>query len=418
MLTRLRGGGSALPGLVVEKLSPSFLVKTALRLPEGTIIITGTNGKTTTSKMLRTILEASHKTVVANRAGSNLSRGIVSTLLEHSSWSGHLRGEIGLFEIDEAYVPIVARQLKPRAIVVLNLLRDQLDRYGELDRTANLVANGLAYTGNVVLNADDPLVAKLGQDAPNAKVVFFGAASHLRSSLPDDSSLFKRIKRGLASALHPQQPPAVLLKEVISRGGHQRVTYEVEGQIFKNNLPLDGIYNAYNAAAAVAVAGAVDIKPKEALEAMEKVEPAFGRTELVELGGKKLQILLVKNPSGFNQIINTFMVRSKGQRLLMAVNDKIADGRDVSWLWDVDFEPLARYKHHILTTGIRGLDLGVRLKYAEVVSEHEPKLNKALHAFIRSLGDDEIGYVVPTYTAMLELRKLLGKQVKLPEVWE
>lgn len=417
--SRLRGGGTALPGLVVEKISPNYLAKTSQKLKGGSIIVTGTNGKTTTSKMLRGILEASGKIVVANRAGSNMTRGIVSTLLENSKITGGLKGEVGLFEVDEAFVPEVARQLRPKVIAVLNLLRDQLDRYGELDRTAHLIGSGLEHAEHVVLNADDPLVADLAKYCPNAKVHYFGASPHLRKHLPDDANLFKASNRpGVHHAAVEESALDVLLRSSNTAEELQKIVMQLGQQKLEVKLPLDGIYNAYNAAAALSVAIVLGIDSNVAARALEHTKPAFGRTELVEVGGKRVQLLLVKNPSGFNQIIKTFLNNNKDARVMIAINDNFADGRDVSWLWDVDFEQLTSRGHHVLTTGTRGLDLSVRLKYADIKSSNQNDLTKALNQFLHSLPGEQIGYIVPTYTAMLQLRRLLGKRTTLSEVWE
>ncbi|MGH9857674.1 MAG: MurT ligase domain-containing protein, partial [Acidobacteriota bacterium] len=336
---------------MVEKLAPGYLRKTARKLRGGSIVITGTNGKTTTAKMLRAILEANGQRVVANRAGSNMTRGIVSTLLEHSKLSGRLKGDVGLFEVDEAFVPEVARQLQPRAIVVLNLQRDQLDRYVELDRTAHLIGSGLQYAKQVVLNADDPLVVDLAKYAPEAQLHYFGATPRLQNLLPDDANLFTERGPGRRHLTVPREKLEAQLKRAETQDDGQLLELVSHGQLLSCQLPLDGIYNAYNAAAAQATATSLGVKPVVAAAALEKVKPAFGRTELVEVDGKRLQILLVKNPAGFNQVIKTFLSRHRGQSVLMAINDNIADGRDVSWLWDVDFEKLRSQQHHILSSG-------------------------------------------------------------------
>ena len=418
--TRLRGGaGSAFPGLVVETIYPNFIKRMVKGLSGGSILVTGTNGKTTTTKMLRGVLEDAGHRPLSNRAGGNLSRGVASALIEHADWRGRLDGDVGLFEIDEAFTGDVAQKLCPRTIVVLNLLRDQLDRYGELDRTAQLIAAGLPYAQTAVLNADDPLVAGLAEAA--SKVISFGASDKIRALLPHDEELLTR-KPGSRSKPRQQQPPIgnldLRLSSVEVKSGQQNLTIQHEGKVYGGTLQIQGLYNAYNALAAVAAASSIGINIKAAIASLAKAEPAFGRTELIEVGDKKLQLLLVKNPAGFNQVIRTFLMGSRQQSLLIAINDNFADGRDVSWLWDVDFEQMQKQDHQTLTSGIRGYDLAVRLKYADTKSTTELNLASALDQFMADLPPGATGFVIPTYTAMLALRQLLARRFQVKKVWQ
>ncbi len=419
-LTRLRGGaGSAFPGLIVENIYPKFINRMAKDLKDGSILVTGTNGKTTTTKMIRGILEDNGHKSVSNRAGSNMSRGIASALLEHANWLGKLDADIGLFEVDEAFTEDVAKKLHPRTIVVLNLLRDQLDRYGELDRTAKLIGTGLPYTQKAVLNADDPLVAGLAK-ASKSQPVFFGASDKIRTLLPHDEELLggKLARNNQSEKDQPIEDLDLRLSSAEVKGGQQNLTIQHKGEVYHGRLQIQGIYNAYNALAALGAALSLGMDIASAIASLARVKPAFGRTELIELGDKKLQLLLVKNPAGFNQIIRTFLLGTKHQPLLIAINDNIADGRDVSWLWDVDFEQMAGQDHQILASGIRGNDLAVRLKYAEIKSNTELNLAGALEHFIDSIPAGAIGFIIPTYTAMLALRQLLAKQSAVKKVWQ
>lgn len=415
---RLAGkGGSALPGLVIGKVYPSFNVSMAAKLSGGSVLVTGTNGKTTTTKLLKGILRGANLKVISNTTGSNMSRGIASAFMEHATWLGGLKADIGLFEVDEAFMGEVASQLKPKVVVVLNLLRDQLDRYGELDRTAELIAAGLQHAQSVALNADDPLVAALAAAVPSGKVVFFGASAELKAHLPHDDELLAKHKAPKARTAHPKSAYNVYLLASRAKGEIQSLTVGYEGQDYKANLQLRGIYNAYNATAALAAATLIEgVSFAGAMASLEHIKPAFGRSELLEVGGKKLQLLLVKNPAGFNQVIKTFLGDS-GQALLVAINDNFADGRDVSWLWDVNFEQLAGKKHKVLASGTRANDLAVRLKYTEVKSVVETDLSKALRQFIKNLPKGATGYIVPTYTAMLELRALIARRSKVAKVY-
>lgn len=410
-------GGAALPGLLVEKIYPKYVSKIAGQLRGGSILVTGTNGKTTTTKFLRTILHDAGQKVISNRAGSNLSRGVASAFLEHSNWLGKIDADFGLFEVDEAFMGDVAAKLRPQIVVVLNLLRDQLDRYGELDRTAELIAAGLGHAQSAVLNADDPMVASLAASVGSGSVVFFGATPKLRAQLPHDDELLRQHGRPTSRAAKPASKLNVLLSKIAETGQSQSIEVEYAGQSYRTTLKLKGVYNAYNALAAVSAATlttAVDFS--QAVKSLGRTQPAFGRTELINMGDKKLQLLLVKNPAGFNQIIKTFLTKP-GCQLLIAINDNFADGRDVSWLWDVDFEQLAGKNHQIIATGSRGFDLQVRLKYADILSTTETDPQAALKHFVDGLPAGSTGYIVPTYTAMLGLRQMLAKQAEVAKVW-
>lgn len=444
-----RGGGSALPGLIAEKLDPNIGAKLASRISHGSIIVTGTNGKTTTAKMVAQVLTDSGERLVANRAGSNLSRGIVSALIEHVNSSGKFSDTMGLFEVDEAAMPAVAAMVQPRTIVVLNLFRDQLDRYGELDATAALIGRGIAATkATVYLNADDPLVASLASyvDGEN-QVEYFGiddiSTTQLAHDVTADSNTCPECGRALSYSKvffghighyrcpkgHVSRPATTVSADTIKLNDKSsdfqiKIKDETEektkdDEVQKVQLPLPGIYNIYNALAAAAVARGLGIDVGSAIGSLSKVKAAFGRVEVVEIQGKTIYLLLVKNPTGFNQIIHTFLLRKKQQNILFMINDNFADGRDVSWLWDVAFEDLTPLHHTIQTAGIRSADMSLRLKYAGIpVRATNTKPQTALNQFIDQLPEGGTGYIVPTYTAMLDVRRRLAKRVKVSGVWE
>lgn len=418
-ILRLTGrGGSALPGLVVERLSPNYLRGMARRLPGHVVLVTGTNGKTTTTKLLSGILEAENRRVLVNRSGSNMSRGIASAFIEQSNWFARPKADIGLFEVDEAFVGDVAAKTKPKVLIVLNLLRDQLDRYGELDRTAKLIRKGFSHTKTVVLNGDDSLVKGLSSDFPRDRVKYFGAVAKLQEQLPDDASLLSKASKGIERLLPELRHLDMLLTSANAVKNGQNVALKHQHQSCRAFLQLPGLYNAYNAAAATLAALCLDVSFQNASNALAGVRPAFGRSEVVEFDGKKLELLLVKNPSGFNQVINTFLCDTKNLPILFAINDNFADGRDVSWLWDVDFEKLKNMNHKILVSGIRANDLAVRLKYADIPCTVETSLTQALHVFHKELSAAQIGFVVPTYTAMLKLRGALSKNNNIEDMWQ
>lgn len=434
-----KGGGSALPGLIAEKLDPKIGSKIAKSLPYGSIIITGTNGKTTTAKMLAGAMSDAGFKVVTNKAGSNLSRGVVSTLVEYSNIRGKIVGQIGVFEVDEASMLAAVQILNPKAIVVLNLFRDQLDRYGELSSTAKLVGGAIAEAkADIYLNADDPLVSTLGEYAHDNPIYYFGLddapVAKLAHDVTADSAhcpicgrpldysqnFFGHMGHYTCSQGHFKRP------EVQFRATNMGLldgaaTFIIETprnahQPTRLNLP--GVYNVYNAIAAFAVANNSGMDAHRITDSLEKAQAAFGRVEEIVVGDKKLCLLLIKNPTGFNQIIQTFLLGRKNLKILIQINDKFADGRDVSWLWDVAFEELVGQDHAIMAGGIRAADLAVRFKYAGMPIELKEGVASSLKEFMQTMQPGETGYVIPTYTAMLETRKILGGQTIIGGMWE
>jgi UDP-N-acetylmuramyl tripeptide synthase len=440
-LSRLlgRGGGQALPGLLAERLDPDLIRKLAGRLPHGVIVITGTNGKTTTTKLIAAALEASGERVLTNRSGSNLKRGVASTLIADSSIGGKLHSTIGLFEVDEASLRRVASDLMPQHIVVLNLFRDQLDRYGELDTTAKLIGEGIVLTkARLYLNADDPLVASLAKYAnASENVSFFGieglpsssstaletASDSDRCPLCNDRLIFERIFYGHIGHYHcprghfkrPQPSVAVTsVSQANLEGTH--FTVALDGKRSEVVFPLPGTYNLYNALAAISLAYGFGLDTTLILKSITHGEAAFGRVEKLRLKGRTFYLLLIKNPAGFAQVLETFLAGRKDLHIMMAVNDLAADGRDVSWLWDVPLEILAPYGATVLTSGVRGLDMSLRLRYAGIRAENEVALDTAIERFVDQVPNGETGYILPTYTAMIEIRKVLSKLTQIAKI--
>ncbi len=482
-LSRLlgKGGGSALPGLLAEQSDDEILAQLGSRLKHGSIVITGTNGKTTTTKMIEQILESNRYKVLTNRSGSNLSRGIVSTLIEKISWTGNFKAEVGLFEVDEASMPAVCAALKPQAVVVLNLFRDQLDRYGELDTTAAMIGRAIApLKTELYLNADDPLVASLAkylkpdQDYPDQDQVLNTESNQTRSktrslSTPNshvhyfgvqDAEVDKLAHDLAADSDHCPLDGAELKYSqnffghighyVCPKGDFERpipqtvLTGYRSGQAFeisagqsstKLYLPLPGLYNAYNALAAVCLTNGLGIDVVRSCRALESVTAAFGRVERLEIDGRTVYLLLIKNPTGFNQVIQTFLAGDKGHSLMIAINDNFADGRDVSWLWDVAIEelrvkhttnavPVGRESkpghsgHKIVVSGVRALDMALRFKYADQKVAVEANLEEAFKQTVAAAAPGETVYIMPTYTAMLELRQRIRALGLVKGYWE
>jgi UDP-N-acetylmuramyl tripeptide synthase len=434
-----RGGGQALPGLLAERLDPDLVRKLASKIPHGIIIVTGTNGKTTTTKLITELLASSGELVLTNRSGSNLRRGVASALIDGSNLFGESKGTIGLFEVDEASLRRVAADLNPSHIVVLNLFRDQLDRYGELDTTASLIGEGISATkANIYLNADDPLVASLSKYAQSSEHVnYFGieglpassstayetASDSDRCPLCNDRLIFDRIFYGHIGHYRcprghfnrPRPGVAIVSVQQADLLG-TKFSVALAGKRSDVFFPLPGTYNLYNALAAISLAHGINLNQSEVVKVLSKTKAAFGRVEKVEVDGRILYLLLIKNPAGFTQVLETFLAAGDNLNILIAVNDFAADGRDVSWLWDVPVEMLAGRSLEIMTAGTRGLDMSLRLSYASLQARYEPALEMAIKTFIKRIPKGETGYVLPTYTAMIDIRKVLSKLTHMAKI--
>ena len=427
-LSRLlgRGGGTTAPGRLLLKVEPRAIEKLGSRLGEGAVLVSATNGKTTTASMIAGVMQKAGRPLVHNRAGSNMTWGVATALLD----AGRRKGELGLFEVDEAWLPTVAHALHPRLYVLANLFRDQLDRYGELELLADRWAELVAEEGDrptYVLNADDPLVADLGREREH--VMYFGLDddSHSLTEL-EHASDSKRCRRcGHAYEYEAvylghmgryrcpncgrERPwPAVSAKRVELRGmTGSRVEIETPDGSLELELPLPGLYNVYNALAAVTATLALGATLPQIEQGLEQLAAAFGRTERISVGDRELLILLVKNPAGANEVLRTLHLEQGELDVWLALNDRIADGRDVSWIWDADFELLAGKVRRVWCSGTRAEEMALRLKYAGV--DARPAVERDLARSLDSaLADGNGGplYALPTYTALLELRDLLA----------
>lgn len=430
-----RGGGGALPGVIADKLDKGLAHKLVSRIPHGVIIVTGTNGKTTTTRMIASILEARGETVLTNRSGSNLRRGVLSSLIAGADRRGRMKATVALFEVDEASLRRIAPELAPRHIVVLNLFRDQLDRYGELDTTAALIGQGIAATkARVYLNADDPLVASLAKYAALPELVhYFGIeglpATSTTHAMATDSDrcpvcgsrlTFSRTFYGhighyaCPTGDYGRPQPGVVVTGV-TRADVSGTDFAVAiaGKRHRATLPLPGTYNLYNALAAIALASGLGAPADTVLPVIARTTAAFGRVERVELRGRTLYLLLIKNPAGFTQVLETFLLGQASPHVLMLINDEHADGRDVSWLWDVPLETLAPLEPVVTVGGTRATDMMLRLKYAGITAHGSSNLDAVLERFIHGLAEGETGYVLPTYTAMLAVRRKLAAEGNL-----
>ncbi len=445
-LSRLAGtgGGTTLPGKIVSRLDPSAIDRLAARLPHGAAAVSATNGKTTTTAMVAEILRPRLR-LAYNAAGANLVSGIASTLLAAGD------ADFGLFEVDEAALPEVLRRVRPRAVCLGNLFRDQLDRYGELELVAarwRSAAAALPQTARLVVNADDPQLAAIAAAREGATV--YGL---------DDPSLARPRLQHAADSTHcvrcgtPYDYAAVYVGHLgdyrCPACGHSRPQLDVaaravelhglEGAAFdlvspegsrRIELDLPGLYNVYNAVGAATLARALGTPLDEIAAGLGRFSAAFGRFERIEAGDRRLLLLLIKNPAGANEVVRTLAEAGPPRVAVVALNDAIADGRDVSWIWDVDFEPLlapadaaggGRGLEQLVATGDRAAELALRFRYGgldEAAIEVEPDLERALD---RGLSLTPVGgelVVLPTYTAMLALQRLLSGRGLAPPYWK
>ena len=424
-----RGGGTTLPGRLLMRADPKALQRMASQLDDGAVLVSATNGKTTTSAMVAAVLEGAGREVVNNRAGSNMGWGVATALLD----AKRERGQLGLFEVDEAWLPTVAEAVKPRTYLLANLFRDQLDRYGELellaDRWAELTASEEARGARFVLNADDPLVADLGRGREG--VTYFGVDDDSQA-LPDlqhaaDSKhcrncghpyVYEAVYLGhmgryrCPNCGRERPTPSVSAREVELHGmSGARVVMETPQGPLEVSLPLPGLYNVYNAVAATALSLELGAPLEQIGPALEGFAGAFGRVETIPVDGRPVSILLVKNPAGANEVLRTLTLEDGQVDLWLALNDRIADGRDVSWIWDADFELLAGRVRRVACSGTRAEEMALRLKYAGI--DAEIAVDRDLAASLdAAVADGKDGaralYALPTYTALIELRDLLA----------
>jgi len=403
-VARLRGGGSALPGLVVEKLQPDFLKSSLGQLSQGVVIITGTNGKTTTTKMVTELLRANGLRVLTNRTGSNFTRGIVAMVLEHMTFDGRLDYDIAVIELDEAYAKRFVQKVDPAYVVALNVMRDQLDRFGEIDTVAKILEPVMAAaTRGVVVNNDDPLLRPIGESLQKAKkkVSFFGVTPELRHHFPTDDELQAKTKKTKIKSLHKNDVE-------LAKIDGQMIGYNLSDKTVAAELKLQGTYNFQNAAAALAVTKMIvtTATPQLLIKQLAIITPAFGRGEKITINGQPVELVLVKNPAGFRLSLGSFI--KPGQEYMIAINDAYADGRDMSWLWDVEFGALQE-QGVTMISGHRAYDMALRLQYDEVLfSLVEPSIPRALRHFLLA-GQPVPKVIFCTYTAMLAIRKELRK---------
>jgi UDP-N-acetylmuramyl tripeptide synthase len=496
------GGGTSIAGLVAQRLYPDIVGHLSTQLAFGSVIVTGTNGKTTTSGFIAAILSDAGLRVWRNREGSNLMGGVAGALVIRAQLDGNLRraGQaISIFEVDEAVMPQAVQTLPPRVAVFTNLFRDQLDRFGEVDSVSarwQQAVGLLPETAILILNADDPTTAHLGELFPG-QVVYFGiedpspdhpnggtpaerhqaldarTCTHCGGELIYSVQYFSHLGHYRCSKCNHARPSAdVRAVKVVTHGiDRLRMLVETRTQRGEIGIPLAGFYNVYNALAAIAASQALAISWDPIISGIEQFKPAFGRGERVQVEGRTLRLLLAKNPTGFNEVLRTLFSDEIPRHVLFVLNDNIADGRDISWIWDVDFERTVQHTATLTVAGTRARDLALRLKYAGVEQQvmtivtaaplrsakiaYQSKtrkarqggratkvgaarsaqssmavedlpiqaatghgMAKALDAAIRQTPVGETLFVVPTYTGLLEIHRELERRGLVPRYWE
>ncbi|MBS3943092.1 MAG: DUF1727 domain-containing protein [Dethiobacter sp.] len=445
--SRLTGrGGTTLPGRAALRFSPGILAYLSRQLAQGSVLVTGTNGKTTTASLLTGILRQAGYQCLHNQSGSNMSWGVASALIGAGAWSGKLPGDIGIMEVDEGAFPAVVRELKPRGAVVTNIYRDQLDRFGEIDHVQKTILSGLDCLppdSFQVLNADDPSLTDMRSDRPG-RTWYYG----LELELPPD--LFRNTAQDIKSCPHCHdqlfyeriyfahlgryrcqkcnfrrpKPDVTLNKRFFTADGRTVIELRLQGKSLKLDYPLMGAYNLYNALAAATCATALGVPADLIGAALTKAAPSFGRMERFSMDGRTLIMALIKNPAGANEVLRTLIEKEGKIHLLVAINDKIADGTDISWLWDADFEQLKSIRERlapVVVSGQRAWEMVLRLKYAGLDSagitlEESPK--QAILKALQLTPPGEILFIMPTYTAMFDLRRALNALGVAKPYWE
>lgn len=436
-----RGGGTSLPGKVLLKLQPDAIERLSAPLACGSVVISATNGKTTTASLLSGILSRSDIKPVHNHAGANMPGGIASALLD-ATHRGSPDGDLGLFEVDEAWTSDLVARLKPSVVVLANLFRDQLDRYGELETLAETWSRMIAALPpdtTVVLNADDPLLAQLAGDHGN--VIYFGiedrSNTEPRPRHAADSKFCRRcgaaliydaVQMGHLGDYHcgecgltrPKPHVAATVIELRGMEGSAMTISTPDGDI-SAELPIPGLYNVYNAVAAAAAAHALQLSPGAIASGLAAARAVFGRVETVEIGGHSVAILLIKNPTGANEVLRTITSQPEPFDLWIALNDKVADGHDISWVWDADFEELAGRIGRVTCSGTRADELALRLAYAGVDRGRifvDERIERSFDAAVaNAAGSASRIFALPTYTSLLELRTAIARRGDAPSYW-
>lgn len=429
-----KGKGSSLPGSIALKIYPHLIRDLKSRIKFGVIMVTGTNGKTTTNNMIARVLEGSGQRVLINREGANLITGIASAFAREMDIMGRKSPDYACLEVDEAAFPGVSAQVQPRYVVITNFFRDQLDRYGELDRTVSLVRNSLKEMEGtrLILNADDPLVAQLGRGT-GLQSIFYGVAEHegvsRRGSAAREAKFCPFCGRELSYRYYQYSQlgsyrcpecsfsrPEPDVEGTTPRADGAVTSCQVrfrQGSMMPLSIPVYGMYNLYNALAAYSASLLLDVEPRRIADLLQGYRPATGRMERFNYNGKPVFLNLVKNPTGFNEALGALIkIADRQTDVLIAINDNDADGKDISWLWDVDFEMLSdcqEYFREFVCSGQRAEEMALRLKYAGITESRLTVVGDFKDAVKRVLGGQtDKSYVLATYTALWPVERILS----------
>ncbi len=438
-----RGGGTVIAGHLIPRVAPSALREITRLLPLGSVVVSGTNGKTTTTRLIAHLLRGAGYPPLHNRAGANLLTGLYTSVALNADWRGRPRADVGVFEVDEATLPPSLLQVTPRVLLLHNIFRDQLDRYGEVHFVASLWRQAVAALPaecHLALNADDPLVAALAETGSRATLLMYGledsSAGGTRLPHAADARLCPRCGSALrydtvyyghlgwyacvaCSFARPRPTVTASALEPLGDAG-TNVTFTTPDWTIRVRVRLPGLYNVYNALAAVAVASALGLSADAVARGIETFTTAFGRLERIPVEDRELFLALVKNPVGFTEVLHTILAQPGRKTLMIPINDLFADGTDVSWLWDVDFEQLQERVNVAVCSGLRAEDMAVRLKYAgiepeRIKVENEPR--RALEMALAAAEPSETVYALPTYTAMLAVRDVLRETGYVKGFW-
>lgn len=451
-----RTGGTTLPGKIAHRIYPGAIkiIASGFRI----IMVTGTNGKTTTSRIIGQILSENNIEYIANKSGANLSSGIITTFLEAVNISGKCNASTALIEVDEAAFAVISDFVSPDILIVTNFFRDQLDRYGELYTTLNKVKQGIEKSGKtkLILNADDSLCASLGRNTENA-AFYYGiqkdAVKCIEEVVSSDAMFCLYCKCKYEYSYHiyghlggfkctncgyTQPNSSITCTSVDSlNSSYSKIQFSMRKSSYASadnsgldsytihnaDINLPGLYNVYNSLAALTCGHILNLPVENSIKALGNFECGFGRMETIKADGKNIRVILVKNPTGFNQVLNYLLTVENEIQLAFLINDNLADGTDISWLWDVDFEKLQGIQEKIskiYTSGIRAEDMSVRLKYAGVYSNKISIIKEYAELINAGLSQTAAGnsfYILPTYTALLDIRKVLSKKFGLKEFW-
>jgi len=439
------GGGTSLPGMIARRIDPDVLKSVIGASKAKKIVITGSNGKTTTARMTAAIADASGQRISQNRSGSNMLQGVTSVAVNFADLLGRLDSDVLLFEVDEGTIPLAVPEIRPDVVVITNIFRDQLDRYGELysvARALDKMLDELPESATILLNGNDPQVANFGQNT-KAKRLFFGLeTTEVGTPVPEQAADVIRCVRCQEDLLYevaymshlgiyrcpncgytlPRLDIAATSVLLAADGeGPSHVKMRTPAGEIVLDIPLPGVHNVYNAAAAIGASLAAGFEVEKIPAALATIRPAFGRLEKIQAGDQTIYLAFVKNPTSFNLILRLVNQHRGQKHLLLAASHTLVDGEDFAWLWDVDIEAMALAIQDAVCSGNKPEELAMRLKYAEVPQDRFSLIydrEQALDAALKNAGPGGTLYIMCTYTPTHELRRIMQKRGWVKHFWE